>query len=122
MPDEIEQCEPFLFRQIELIRPKVVATLGNFATKLLSGKPTGITRVHGIEQETTIGGSRVLLFPIYHPAAALYTPAMLKVLEEDFARIPALMEREVGVPVLLTTAVAESEPEPEPVAVQLGLF
>jgi DNA polymerase len=122
MPDEIEQCEPYLFRQIELIRPKVVATLGNFATKLLSGKPTGITRVHGIEQETTIGGSRVLLYPIYHPAAALYTPAMLKVLEEDFARIPALMELEVGVPVSLSAAVAESEPEPEPVAVQLGLF
>jgi DNA polymerase len=122
MPDEIEQCEPILFRQIELIRPKVVATLGNFATKLLSGKPTGITRVHGIEQETTIGGSRVLLYPIYHPAAALYTPAMLKVLEEDFARIPALMEREVGVPMSFSATVAEPEAEPEPEAVQLGLF
>jgi DNA polymerase len=117
-PDEIEQCEPFLFRQIELIRPKVVATLGNFATKLLSGKPTGITRVHGVEQETTVGGSRVLLYPIYHPAAALYTPAMLKVLEEDFARIPALMDREAG-PSLDDLVAA---PEPEPVAVQLGLF
>ena len=122
MPDEIEQCEPYLFRQIELIRPRVVATLGNFATKLLSGKPTGITRVHGLEQETTIGGSRVLLYPLYHPAAALYTPAMLKVLEEDFARIPALLEREVGpAPVLVDLAV-EPEPKPEPVAVQLGLF
>ena len=56
-PDEIEACEGHLFRQIELIRPKVVATLGNFATKLLSGKPTGITRVHGTEQEVTLGGS-----------------------------------------------------------------
>ena len=119
-PDEIEQCEPYLFRQIELIRPRVVATLGNFATKLLSGKPTGITRVHGIEQETTIGGSRVLLYPIYHPAAALYTPAMLKVLEEDFARIPALLEQEVGPPVSFLEPLAE--PEPEPVVVQLGLF
>jgi len=118
--DEIEQCEPYLFRQIELIRPKVVATLGNFATKLLSGKQTGITRVHGVEQETTVGGSRVLLYPLYHPAAALYTPAMLKVLEEDFARIPALLEREVGPPPLLLTPA--EVPEPEPVAVQLGLF
>jgi uracil-DNA glycosylase family 4 len=117
--DEIEQCEPFLFRQIGLVQPKVVATLGNFATKLLSGKPTGITRVHGIEQETTIGGSRVLLYPLFHPAAALYTPAMLKVLEEDFRRIPALFEREVGPPVSLLAAVPEPEPE---VAVQLGLF
>jgi uracil-DNA glycosylase family 4 len=117
-PDEIEQCEPYLFRQIELIRPRVVATLGNFATKLLSGKPTGITRVHGVEQETTLGGSRVLLYPLYHPAAALYTPAMLKVLEEDFARLPALLE--VGPPAPFLDPLAE--PEPEPVAVQLGLF
>ena len=50
-PDEIEACEPHLFRQIELIQPQLVATLGNFATKLLSGKPHGITRVHGQEQE-----------------------------------------------------------------------
>ena len=48
--DEIEACEPHLFRQIELIEPKVIATLGNFATKLLSGRPLGITRVHGQEQ------------------------------------------------------------------------
>ena len=119
-PDEIEACEPHLFRQIELVRPKVVATLGNFATKLLSGKPTGITRVHGIEQETTLGGARVLLYPIYHPAAALYTPAMLDVLEEDFRRIPELLVREVGPPVPLLAAAPEPEPEPE--AVQLGLF
>ena len=49
-PEEIEACESHLFRQIELIEPKLVATLGNFATKLLSGKPTGITRVHGQER------------------------------------------------------------------------
>src|SRR6184192_943616 len=61
-PDEIEACEGHLFRQISLIEPKVVATLGNFATKLLSGKPTGMTRVHGVEQETTLGGRRVLLY------------------------------------------------------------
>jgi uracil-DNA glycosylase len=116
-PDEIEACEGHLFRQIELIEPTVVATLGNFATKLLSGKQTGITRVHGHEQETHIGGRRVLLYPLYHPAAALYTPAMLQVLQEDFRRLPELLGRVLAVP----------EPEappllaPEP-AVQLGLF
>ena len=68
------------FRQIELIQPSMVATLGNFATKLLSGKPLGITRVHGQPQEVALGPSRVLLYPLYHPAAALYTPSMLKVL------------------------------------------
>ena len=88
MPDEIEQCEGYLFRQIEAIEPKLVATLGNFATKLLSGKPLGITRVHGQEQEVTLGGNRVLLYPLYHPAAALYTPRMLEVLEEDFRAHP----------------------------------
>jgi uracil-DNA glycosylase family 4 len=82
-PDEIESCEPHLWKQIEIIQPRVIATLGNFATKLLSGKPAGITRVHGQEQWTTLGGNRVLLYPLYHPAAALYTPAMLKILEHD---------------------------------------
>jgi DNA polymerase len=122
-PDEIEACEPHLFRQIELIEPKVVATLGNFATKLLSGRPLGITRVHGQEQEVILGGRRVLLYPIYHPAAALYTPAMLKVLESDFARIPVLLEAALGVPLAVS---APPPPEPTPVVeaepVQLGLF
>jgi len=119
LPEEIAACEPHLFRQIELIQPKLVATLGNFATKLLSGKPAGITRVHGYEQEVTLGARTVLLYPIFHPAAALYTPSMLKVLEEDFARIPAILERALAEP------VAEPEPaaaEPEPEPVQLGLF
>jgi uracil-DNA glycosylase len=118
-PDEIEACEGHLFRQIELIRPRVVATLGNFATKLLSGKPAGITRVHGVEQEVTLGGSRVLLYPLYHPAAALYTPAMLSVLEQDFTRLPELMGREVAPPKPILAPVAA---EPAPAAVQLGLF
>ena len=117
-PDEIEACEGHLFRQIALIEPKVVATLGNFATKLLSGKPTGITRVHGAEQETTLGGRRVLLYPLYHPAAALYTPAMLKVLEADFARLPELLGRLIAPPEPVPT-LAPLAPEP---AVQLGLF
>jgi DNA polymerase len=115
-PDEIESCEPHLFRQIELIQPRLVATLGNFATKLLTGKPTGITRVHGEEQWTTLGGNRVQLYPLYHPAAALYTPAMLKVLEEDFARIPELLGGEEAARPTLQLA-----PPPEP-TVQLGLF
>jgi DNA polymerase len=118
-PDEIEACESHLFKQIELIRPTVVATLGNFATKLLSGRPLGITRVHGQEQETTLGGRKVLLYPLYHPAAALYTPAMLKVLESDFARLPELLGRALTPPpppvelsVVAQMAAAE----------QLGLF
>jgi DNA polymerase len=118
-PDEIEACESHLFKQIELIEPKVVATLGNFATKLLSGRPLGITRVHGQEQETTLGGRTVLLYPLYHPAAALYTPAMLKVLESDFARLPDLLGRAVAPPPppVELSVVAAMQP-----AEQLGLF
>ena len=74
---EIASCEPHLFRQVELVQPRVVATLGNFATRLLSGRPLGITRVHGQEHEVALGDTTVVLFPLYHPAAALYTPSML---------------------------------------------
>jgi DNA polymerase len=111
-PDEIEACEPHLFRQLELIRPRVVATLGNFATKLLSGKSYGITRVHGRPQETTLGGRRVTLYPLYHPAAALYTPAMLRTLEDDFARLPGLLRVDEPAP--------EAKVIPFPVSVALG--
>ena len=121
LPEEIAACEPHLFRQIELIQPTLVATLGNFATKLLSGKPAGITKVHGYEQEVTLGSRTVLLYPIFHPAAALYTPSMLKVLEEDFARIPAILEGAVETqPASSEPAAAVAEPDPE--SVQLGLF
>ena len=119
-PEEIEACESHLFRQIELIQPTLVATLGNFATKLLSGKPTGITQVHGREQQVILGGNEVTLYPIFHPAAALYTPRMLQVLEQDFARIPELLGRGRSSP--------PPAPEPEPTgagrraSVQLGLF
>jgi DNA polymerase len=121
MPDEIEACEGHLWRQIELIRPKVVATLGNFATKLLSGRPIGITRVHGQEQEVELGGNRVLLYPIYHPAAALYTPRMLEVLESDFRRIPELLGRSL-VPVAAPEPQVPAFEPPQELAVQLGLF
>jgi len=119
LPAEIEACQGYLYTQIQLIRPLVICTLGNFATKLLSGRPLGITRVHGQEQELTIAGRSVLLYPLYHPAAALYTPAMLKVLESDFARLPGLLGAAEPAPL-------EALPEPEPLveapAEQLGLF
>jgi uracil-DNA glycosylase len=127
-PDEIAACEGHLFRKIELIEPKLIATLGNFATKLLSGKPHGITRVHGRPQEATLGGRRVTLFPIYHPAAALYTPAMLRTLEEDFARIPALLDGGAAPQAPAVAAAVIPFPEaaaaapPQPAGEQLGLF
>ncbi len=125
LDQEIAACEPHLFRQIELVQPRVVATLGNFATRLLSGRSLGITRVHGSEQEVTLGSSRVLLYPLYHPAAALYTPSMLQVLEEDFGRLPQLLGRVADI----ERVEAEGPPDDADGAatamgevVQLGLF
>jgi uracil-DNA glycosylase family 4 len=123
LQEEIEACEPHLWRQIELIQPRLIATLGNFATKLLSGKPAGITQVHGREQQVVLGGNPVTLYPIFHPAAALYTRRMLQVLEEDFRRIPELLGREAPPPPPPPAPLYASSPEPpaEP-SVQLGLF
>ncbi len=90
-PVEIETCQPYLWKQIELIQPRVVATLGNFATKLITGNQTGITRVHGVPQVHTLGGRTVFVFPLLHPAAALRTPKMKETLIEDFRRLEELL-------------------------------
>jgi uracil-DNA glycosylase family 4 len=90
-PEEIENCHEYLLRQVELIEPRVICTLGNFATKLLRADPTGITRLHGREEVRVIGTRAVRLYPIFHPAAALYTPSNVEVLRTDFARIPDLL-------------------------------
>jgi uracil-DNA glycosylase family 4 len=102
LPQEIDACQDYLFRQLELIEPKVVCTLGNFSTKLLRGDPgTGITRLHGREEVRRIGPRTVRLYPIFHPAAALYTPKMLETLREDFRRLPELL-------------ALDAPPQPEP--------
>jgi DNA polymerase len=90
-PHEIEACSPYLARQIDLIQPRVVCTLGNFSTKLLRDDPTGITRLHGREEVRQLGDRNVRLYPLFHPAAALYTPSTLETLRADFARIPELL-------------------------------
>ena len=88
-PSEIEHCRGWLSRQLELIEPVVVCTLGNFATKLLRGEPIGITRLHGREEVRRLGPRAVRLYPLFHPAAALYTPSNVEILRADFARIPS---------------------------------
>ena len=134
LPAEIESCRDYLSRQLELIAPKVVCTLGNFATKLLRGDQTGITRLHGREEVRELGPRTVRLYPLYHPAAALYTPSMLEILRTDFHRIPELL----ALPAPEQPRAPEPEPaivpEPEeivqivraaarePEAAQLGLF
>jgi DNA polymerase len=88
LPEEIEACKPFLDRQIELIQPKLVVTLGRFSMARAFPKAR-ISRIHG--QPRKIGG--VLYYPMYHPAAALHQPSLRSVLKEDMRRIPELIER-----------------------------
>jgi uracil-DNA glycosylase family 4 len=121
-PDEIEACKPHLMHKIGLIQPRVICTLGNFATKLLSGRPDGITRVRGTPQVRELGGRTVFLYPIFHPAAALRTPSMLDRLREDVKRIPELLaqeppsaERPVPPPVPEPVPPPIPEPAPPPV-------
>lgn len=105
-PHEIESCRSYLFRQLELIEPTVICTLGNFATKLLRGEPTGISRIHGQAEVRVIGPRAVRLYPLYHPAAALYTPSTLEMLRADFERIPELLG--LGAP-----PQPQTEPKPQ---------
>ena len=131
-PEEIAACQPYLWRQIDLIKPKVVCTLGNHATKLLTGDPAGITRVHGRPQATVISGHDLYLYPIFHPAAALYTPAMLTTLKADFLRLPALLAHAAPQGGAAASPVAHPEAADAPPAAaadapparpeQLGLF
>ena len=114
-PEEIDSCRPYLEQQVQLIEPKVIGTLGNFSTKLLTANPTGITKVRGVPQQHLIGGRFVYLLPLFHPAAGLRTPRVAEQLREDFRQIPALLD--------------EPLPEPEPLAQeqetevdQMGLF
>jgi uracil-DNA glycosylase family 4 len=115
LPTEVESCSEYLFRQLELIEPKVVCTLGNFSTKLLRGDPTGITRLHGRDEVRRIGPRTVRLFPLYHPAAALYAPSMLDILRADFLRIPELLA--LDAPDQPAPASRPEQREPEPVVV-----
>jgi len=138
-PGEIESCQSYLWRQVELIEPAVIATLGNFSTKLLRGDTTGISRLHGTPEVRMVGARAVRLYPLFHPAAALYTPRMLETLRADFQRLPEVLalgppqQPEPAPPMPdaspdLLEPMPELEPEapPSPVepeqAAQLGLF
>ena len=133
LPAEIDNCQEYLHRQVELIEPTVICTLGNFSTKLLRGDPMGITRLHGQPEVLTLGARAVRLYPIFHPAAALYTPRMLETLREDFTRLPELLAlgapeqpQSLEVPEVeleVASEVAPAEVEAQGAEIdQLGLF
>jgi uracil-DNA glycosylase len=117
-PEEISACRPYLDRQIELIEPNVICTLGNFATKLLTRSPRGITQVRGKPQVHEVGGRTLRVYPLFHPAAALRTPRVQEELREDFAGLPALLAEPPPVPLGAVGPVAAA-PAPRP---QMDLF
>ena len=89
-PEEIELCTPFLREQTRTIDPEFIVTLGNFSTKFILKTEVGITRLHGKLQRA----GRYKVFPIFHPAAALYDGSKREALENDFATLGELLRAE----------------------------
>ncbi len=89
-PDEVEQCEPFLFRQIETIKPKVIVALGKFAAQSLLKTTEPITRIRG--REYTYRDA--ILMPTYHPAYLLRNPSSKREVWEDMKRVRAILSGE----------------------------
>ncbi len=105
LAEEVAHCRDYLEQQIALVAPRLVCTLGNFATKVLRGDPAGIKQVRGTVEIRTIGERTVRLLPLMHPAAALYHRTMLDLLRADLAQVPG---------VLALPAPAQVEPAPPP--------
>ncbi len=119
--DEVETCKPFLLQQIELIKPKVVCTLGRWATETLLGRKVGITKIRG----HAIRHTDFVIFPMLHPAAALHQGGLMEPLREDFQKLKAFLDQ----PDVETTPTERisltplSELEPTPVQqTQMDLF
>jgi DNA polymerase len=107
LPDELSACAPYLDRQIEIIRPKVIVTLGRFSmARFFPG--ASISKIHG--QPKRVGN--VLVVPMFHPAAALHQPKWRPVVEADFKKLPGF----------IAEAASFGEQKPPPQAQQLSLF
>jgi DNA polymerase len=117
--DEVDTCKPFLLEQIELIKPKLVCTLGNWATQTLLEKKVGITKVKG----SAIRLERFVVFPLLHPAAALHQGNLLGTLQEDFKKLRVYLDRmnAPGAPAAAVTS-APAAASPGTVQSQLDLF
>ena len=118
-PIEIDTCRPYLESQVELIQPKVIATLGNFATKLITANRTGITRVRGTPQVHTLGERTLRVFPILHPAAILRNPNQRGLMDEDFAALARLLDEPPLEQLDVTPPELPDEPAPHPVPRQV---
>ncbi len=93
LPDEIQACSPNLLEQVRTIRPRVICTLGRFATRLIGETEAPISSVRGRAKAMDVAGIPVLVFPLFHPAAALYTPSNRALLEEDLRKLRLLLDR-----------------------------
>ena len=113
-PDELDACRPYLLEKVRLIEPKVIVTLGNFATKLITQNQTGITRVRGNPQIHTLGARTLYVFPILHPAAALRTPSLRETMNEDFAALAELLQAPPLPQESEQASAALEEPAPAP--------
>jgi DNA polymerase len=120
LPEEILACKAYTDRQIELIEPKLICTLGKFAMQVVTRTNRGITAVHGKPEVHELGGRTLRVYPVFHPAAALRSTKTLDDLRAAFARIPALLEEPPPVPIGAVAAVAAPVPEPDPP--QMDLF
>lgn len=101
--EEIRNHTPYLIEQLKIIRPKIIATLGNYSTKFVLGgfdpsgmkKVQGITTLHGTKQSANLDGQEVLVVPLFHPAAMLYNPRLRDSLEADFLVMANILGLEV---------------------------
>ncbi len=122
LPDEIEACWPYLERQIQLIEPRVIATLGNFATKRITGNRAGITRVRGAPQVHELAGRTVFVFPLLHPAAALRTRSLVETLREDFSALATQLREPLPEPLSTPESAMDPGEADRDRADQLDLF
>ena len=105
LPTEIQACSKWLDRQVEIVRPKIIITLGRYSlARYFSGESIG--KIHGMPRKV----GEVIYYPMYHPAAALHQGSLRQIIEEDMLRIPQLL-----------TQFAEL-PQGEAEAKQLNLF
>ena len=104
MVDEVRACSPYLERQIKIINPKLIITLGRFASEFFI--PDGkISQIHGLPHRV----KGLLVFPLYHPAAALRSGGVAEELRKDFRKIPKVLAGELEVKEIMKTKVPENQ-------------
>ena len=113
LPEELQACAPYLDRQLQYINPKVIVTLGRFSMARFIPNAK-ISEIHG--QSIRVKG--MLVVPFYHPAAALHRPSLRSVVEDDFAKLPELIQNAGEAPIIKPEKPMEEDNQAE----QLSMF